>query len=156
MTHDAYDRDDRRILVVDDDELTRSVVARRLRQWGYDPVVFGNPREALQYLKDAPCSVLLTDMSMPETSGLALARAVRRRSPRMPIVLMTGNPDPNLHRRAREHGIGEVVIKKAGPQDELRAAVPCVVLGSPVPGRSRPRRPVRRVTPISPTRFARR
>ncbi len=36
---------------------------------------------------------------------------------------MTGNPDPNLHRRAREHGIGEVVIKKAGPQDELRAAV---------------------------------
>ena len=108
---------------MDDDELTRYVVAKRLRQWGYDPVVFDVPRDALHYLKNGSTSALITDMYMPDTTGLALARAVRLVSPDMPIVLMTGSPDPHLYQSARVNGILEVVIKKAGSHEDLRVAL---------------------------------
>jgi CheY-like chemotaxis protein len=123
LTHDAQPRGAPRILVVDDDELTRYAIGRRLRQWGYEPVIFAQARDALEFLREGSSSALITDMYMPEATGLALVRAVRLVRPDMPIVLMTGNPDPELRRRACAHGVVEIVLKQAGSHGELRSAL---------------------------------
>ncbi len=123
LTNEAQPRGDPRILVVDDDALTRHVVARRLRQWGYEALAFEQAGEVLRFLETATPRALVTDMHMPETDGLALARAVHSAQPHLPIVLMTGDADPSLRQRAHAQGIGEVVLKSTDRHEALRAAL---------------------------------
>lgn len=116
-----YDRGERpqRVLVVDDDELSRYVVARRLVRWGFEPVVFERAEAVLAYLRDGDAQALVTDFEMPERDGLSLARAVRYLRPDLPILLLTAKRDPQLEQRAREAGILAVVVKQAGLDREL-------------------------------------
>lgn len=123
MTHDAQPAGPARILVVDDDALTRFTLARHLRQWGYDPMVFDQARDALEFVKDPSSSALIADIHTPQPTGLSLARAVHLLRPGMPIVLMTGNADPEFHQRVRTNGIVEFVVKQDGSHEELRLAL---------------------------------
>jgi len=113
----------RSIVVVDDDELSRYVVARRLLRWGFEPVVFERAEAVLAYLRDAEAWALVSDLEMPEIDGLALARSVRQMHPAMPIVLLTANRDPDLEARARAAGVSQVVGKQAGVDRELRTVL---------------------------------
>jgi CheY-like chemotaxis protein len=114
---------ERRIIVVDDDELSRYVVARRLQRWGFEPMVFASPTDALHCLRDEGISALISDVYMPEADGLSLARAVRLRRPDLPVLLMTADPAPELVERARAEGVRAVIAKQAGSDRELRSAL---------------------------------
>ncbi|UCE01447.1 MAG: response regulator [Candidatus Latescibacterota bacterium] len=114
---------ERRIVVVDDDELSRYVVARRLQRWGFEPMVFASPSDALHCLRDEGVSALISDVYMPEADGLSLARAVRLRRPDLPVLLMTADPAPELVERARAEGVRAVITKQAGSDRELRSAL---------------------------------
>ncbi len=81
-----------RILLVDDDEHIQSLVASFLKMLGYQVVVAGDAETALQMLSDhsQQIELLLTDLTMPGTSGDVLAARVRERMPSLPILLMSG------------------------------------------------------------------
>ena len=83
---------DATVLVLDDDELVRRSVSRMLAERGYTPVAVADAAAALARLEsdDHGVDLVLSDVRMPGMDGLELAREVRRRHPRMPIVLMTG------------------------------------------------------------------
>ena len=112
-----------RVLVVDDDELSRYVVARRLVRWGFEPLVFERPEAVLRYLQEGEAQALVTDLEMPGHDGLSLARAVRLLRPALPILLLTAKRDPELEPLAREAGVRDVVVKQAGVDGDLRAAL---------------------------------
>ena len=89
----------RTVLVCDDEELIRAVVADALEGEGYRVVQAANGREALDALgtpgtpgamaPDGPCVVLL-DMRMPVLDGWGFMREYRQRpGPRVPVVVMT-------------------------------------------------------------------
>lgn len=92
------------ILLVDDDELLRDVLASCLVQLGYRVLAAGTPSEALTLLAEAPqIQVMISDFTLPEMNGIALAREVLARSPTLPIILATGHqleskdlPDPAI------------------------------------------------------------
>ncbi|HZM15179.1 MAG TPA: response regulator [Candidatus Krumholzibacteria bacterium] len=111
------------VLVVDDDELSRHVVACRLTRWGFAPVVFSRAEAVLQHLRQHDACALVSDLEMPEQDGLSLARAVRQLRPGLPILLLTARREPGLVERAREAGVSAVVAKQAGADRELRAAL---------------------------------
>ena len=81
-----------RLLVVEDDDAVRDLVAMMLRRGGYLAVCAPTPAEALDLLRhpDGPVDALVTDLVMAGMNGLELARAARARDPRLPVLLMSG------------------------------------------------------------------
>jgi signal transduction histidine kinase len=80
------------ILVVDDEELVRHLTARLLRRQGYHVTEVESPRAALERLQSqCECfALLLTDVVMPEMSGVELATQARQIAPHLPVVFMSG------------------------------------------------------------------
>jgi len=104
-----------RVLVVDDEDLVRLVIARQLRFAGFDVSVARDGLEALAALPDAAPDIVLTDLNMPRCNGEQLCRELRAlpASSALPVVLMTGGPIDE----AWLHGIGcAAVVYKPLPE----------------------------------------
>lgn len=84
-----------RVLVVDDDESIRRMVARMLGALRYEAVTAANGQQALNYLSSSPRSIeiLITDLEMPELDGHATIREARRIRPDLGVILMSANPE---------------------------------------------------------------
>lgn len=79
----------KKILVVDDDEMLCRLACDILRTEGYKAVPAANADEALQALEGEEFDLMVTSSHMPGMNGLELARTVRNRSPRFPVIVMT-------------------------------------------------------------------
>jgi CheY-like chemotaxis protein len=79
-----------RILVVDDEEIVRDLLAQLLRDQGYDVTVASSPREARGL--DGRYDLLLTDVVMPESDGPTLARDIKARR----VLFMSGYDQQEL------------------------------------------------------------
>lgn len=111
------------VLVVDDDELSRFVIARRLHRWGYEPVTLGSADEALAFLRRFPARALVSDLHMPGTDGMTLVRAALGLQPDLPVFLMTANPAAELWSEAAAAGARDVLAKQSGSGEALRVAL---------------------------------
>jgi DNA-binding NtrC family response regulator len=80
-----------RILVVDDDPSFRNVLDMRLQQWGYRVAVAADAREAEDLVRDWRPDLVLSDVVMPEASGLELLRRLRQGDPALPVILLTAH-----------------------------------------------------------------
>jgi DNA-binding NtrC family response regulator len=81
------------ILVVDDDDAIRRLVAICLAEKGYVVHGVGNGREALDWLERHDADLVLIDMLMPVMDGGELITTLRDRGHKTPIVVVTGFPD---------------------------------------------------------------
>jgi two-component system cell cycle response regulator CpdR len=113
-----------RILLADDEEPMRTLIARALAEDGHQVIAAADGVEALDRLaKDGGrFDLLLTDVKMPVMDGIALALAAARDHPNLVILLMTGYAD----QRERAHGLDALihdVIAKPFSNQEIRAAV---------------------------------
>jgi CheY-like chemotaxis protein len=113
-----------RILIAEDDEPVRALVARTLLESGHDVVTAADGGAALDALKreNGRFDLLLTDIKMPVMDGIALALATARDHPDVVILLMTGYAD----QRERAHGLDALihdVITKPLSVAGIRAAV---------------------------------
>jgi two-component system, cell cycle response regulator CpdR len=102
-----------RILVAEDELAVRALVTRALTQDGHDVVATADGSEALEAFTQTkePFDLLLTDIKMPMMDGIALALAVARDDPELPIVLMTGYADQRERASGLDALIHEVVAK---------------------------------------------
>jgi two-component system, OmpR family, phosphate regulon response regulator PhoB len=114
-----------RILVVDDEDLVRLVIATMLRVAGFDVDEARDGLEALARLAERRADLVLTDLNMPRCNGEELCRAVRRQpaTAAVPVLLMTGGPIEEARMRAA--GFIEVIYKPLPITlpDLLRAAL---------------------------------
>lgn len=79
------------VLVADDDNTVRTVVARMLRQLGFETIEAGDGDEAIEVVKRAPHLVAVClDLVMPRMPGLETVAELRRLNPGVPVVLMSG------------------------------------------------------------------
>lgn len=80
------------ILVVDDELSNAEVLALILHEEGFQVMVAGDGRQALERIEEAAPDLLITDYMMPGMSGVELARAVRQlpRHRNLPVLLMSG------------------------------------------------------------------
>jgi two-component system, cell cycle response regulator CpdR len=113
-----------RILIAEDDESVRGLVARALLENGHDVVTAADGGAALETLtrERGRFDLLLTDVKMPVMDGIALALAAARDHPDMAILLMTGYAD----QRERAHGLDALihdVITKPLSIADIRSAV---------------------------------
>ena len=82
------------VLVVDDEDDVRGLLRRRLESAGYTAIEADGPKSALRVLDKTKVDVLLTDVLMPERSGVGLIQDVRRTHPGVRVVAMSGAFEP--------------------------------------------------------------
>jgi putative two-component system response regulator len=111
------DRARNRILVVDDEEPVRRIVARILNKQGFQCDEAGDADDALRKLEAGNYAVVLTDMNMPGRSGLELIETIRTRFPDVAPVMMTGVDETELADRALTMGAYGYLIKPTKPNE---------------------------------------
>ena len=79
-----------RILVVDDEESVRDLIARSLSSAEYDVDTAEDGATAVDRLQNNDYDLLITDLKMPGMDGLSVIREARRKSADMPIIIITG------------------------------------------------------------------
>src|SRR3990172_630655 len=81
-----------KILVVDDEPSILRLLEEALTQWGYRVKPAGSGDEALAAIRGDLFDAVLTDVRMPEMSGLDLLREIKRHDESIEVVMMTGYP----------------------------------------------------------------
>ena len=117
-----------RILIAEDEEPLRMLIKRAIAEEGHTVVATADGSEALDALQSegGGFDLLLTDIKMPVMDGIALALAVARDFPKLPILLMTGYAD----QRERVSGLEALicdVISKPFALAEIKFAVASAV-----------------------------
>src|SRR5689334_9510556 len=79
-----------RVLVVDDSDTAREIVARMLRRDGHVVLQAANGREALRLMRMSRADLVLTDLFMPDMDGIELLRALAAEAPDLPVIVLSG------------------------------------------------------------------
>ncbi|MDA8141013.1 MAG: ATP-binding protein [Desulfobacteraceae bacterium] len=109
------------ILFVDDEQILAGLGEQILRRLGYSVKTCTNPEYALALIQADPQAfdLLMSDLTMPEMSGLELAEACKEIRPDLPVVICTGHADllANDQNKADQLGIHNFILKPARLQD---------------------------------------
>ena len=92
------------ILVVDDDPTVRTLLETSLKRNGFEVESAGDGRQALELITEHEFEAVISDIEMPEMTGIELMSEVRNINLDLPVVLLTGNADVNTAIKAVEYG----------------------------------------------------
>ena len=109
-------RKPRPILVVDDDSEIRDVERQILADHGFRVIEARDGGEAMRFIDLDPPALIILDVQMPGVDGPTFARALRARLRRVPLVILTGVPDP---KREADRCNAEAFLRKPFDADEL-------------------------------------
>jgi CheY-like chemotaxis protein/HPt (histidine-containing phosphotransfer) domain-containing protein len=113
------------VLVAEDNEMNREVIARQLRLLAYRADFASDGKQALELWRGKNYAALITDLRMPEMDGYALTAAIRaEESPgdRLSIIALSANASPDEARLCREAGMDDFMTKPL-LLDTLRAVL---------------------------------
>ncbi len=138
--------DGRRVLIVDDNETNRFILARQTVSWGMEADLASSGREALERIdRGEPFDLAILDMQMPGMDGIGLAREIRKRptAEKMPLLLLssaaTTVPRESLTEE-RDGGLAlfSAILTKPTRPDQLRASLAMIYTGAdPMPEKRR-------------------
>jgi putative two-component system response regulator len=111
-----------KVLVIDDEAVVREVIVAMLEGSGYEVVCAATAAEALELFSDESIRVVITDVFMPDGSGLELLETMRIRRPNLPIVLVTGATTRDDLSEALARG-ADGFVAKPFTQTELELAL---------------------------------
>ncbi|OGR88990.1 MAG: hypothetical protein A2992_07145 [Elusimicrobia bacterium RIFCSPLOWO2_01_FULL_59_12] len=114
------------ILIVDDEEVVRSLCSRLLAPLGYPVETAADGRQALACLEKQPFDLVITDYSMPgDLDGLALGHAIKQLFPNTQIILMTAFPAVDTAVEMLRMGACDYLIKPFDPAELIRCVKAC-------------------------------
>ena len=119
-----------RVLYVDDDDVMVVMVERLLERLGYRVTCVHDPARAVELVRAAPAAydAVVTDLNMPELSGLDVARAVQAIRVDLPVIISSGNLPDQLQNEARQAGV-RALVHKQYTLEELGAVIHWVLAG---------------------------
>ncbi|MEV4423346.1 response regulator transcription factor [Patulibacter sp. NPDC049589] len=118
------------LLIVEDDDLTRAFLVEHLAADGYDPLAAATLEEAMAILEQTAPRLVLSDLTLPDGSGLDLLARIRsadgivsRIDPLTPVLLLTGRGSEIDRVRGLEKGADDYLVKPFSyPELRLRIA----------------------------------
>ncbi len=111
-----------RILVIDDDQPMREVMAAILTRSGHTVVCATNGREGKRCYSEQTPDLIITDIIMPEVDGLEFLRQMRFTRPAIPIIAVCGNPTQSgFLQMAKILGARDTLLKPFGAEQLLDA-----------------------------------
>jgi CheY-like chemotaxis protein len=118
-----------RVLLVEDDEDNRELMAEVLASSGFEVLSSATGQEGLKTLSERSVDVVVTDVGMPGMGGLEMARAAKAIAPQVPVVVVTGWVDREDIVTARSRRDVDAVLLKPVDPDALTQAVSDVARG---------------------------
>jgi len=115
-----------RVLIVDDNAINQKVAVRILQQFGYEPAIAANGREALEAIEHEPFDLIFMDVMMPEMDGLEATRQIRKRQmngeqqhfqSRIIICAMTAHAMAGDREKCMGAGMDDYLAKPVRPKD---------------------------------------
>jgi CheY-like chemotaxis protein len=102
-----------RVLFVDDEEPLVYLMTHLLQRLGYRVTGCTSPKEALEMFRSGPRNfdVVVSDLCMPQMSGVDLARELLQIRPGMPILIASGYFGPTDNEKARSLGLPDLLLK---------------------------------------------
>ena len=102
-----------RLLIVDDNELNRDMLARRLERKGYEVVLADGAPELMQRLKEGSVDIVLLDIEMPDISGLEALKTLRETYSQieLPVIMVTAKNQSEDIVKALDLGANDYVTK---------------------------------------------
>jgi DNA-binding response OmpR family regulator len=104
------------VLVVDDEPIVRDVVVRYLQRDGFETLVAGDGDAARRLIEEAPPALVVLDVMLPGTDGLALCRWIRARGD-LPVIMLTARGDEADRIVGLELGADDYVTKPFSPRE---------------------------------------
>jgi two-component system, NtrC family, response regulator AtoC len=101
----------KRVLVVDDDRRMRRTLQILIERMGHESVAAPDAREARDQLGAARFDLVLTDLKLPETSGIGLLEEIRTDHPKLPVILITAYGTIQTAIEAMRKGASDYVLK---------------------------------------------
>jgi DNA-binding NtrC family response regulator len=116
---------EKRILVVDDDQVVGKSFERVLTNKGYRVDTALSGREAFEKYAGADFDMVFTDLRMPDQDGLEVARRIKEMNPWLPIVIVTGYGTQEAEAKAKAIGVAEFLQKPLTPSiiEEVAARI---------------------------------
>jgi DNA-binding response OmpR family regulator len=99
------------ILVVDDERDLVATYERLLRRAGYRVIPAGTRQAALDAIQSERLVLVVSDLMLPDGSGLDVVRAATAATPRTPVVVVTGFPSPAARQAALDAGAAAFIAK---------------------------------------------
>jgi CheY-like chemotaxis protein len=116
------------VLLVEDDDAVRAVLARVLAREGFPTLLAGSAAEALRLFERAPRppAILVSDVILPDRPGPVLARALARRRPDLPVLFISGYEAEDLQSRGDLPAGVPLLPKPFTPADLVQAIRSCL------------------------------
>ncbi len=111
------------ILVADDDDNIRLIVAHYLRKLGFAVTDVADGAQALESLKELSFDLCVLDVRMPHLDGIALVDSILEANPACRVLFITGEADEREIERIHRERIGVAVLRKPFKIDALRRYV---------------------------------
>ncbi|RJQ61356.1 MAG: response regulator, partial [Desulfobacteraceae bacterium] len=113
-----------KVLVVDDDAFIRDVLADILQAGEYDVSTAEDGAEAFaKYTADPGIGLIVSDMNMPQVSGLELITKLRENGSDVPVIILTGNNEIQLAITAINCGANDYLLKDENIQETVLLSV---------------------------------
>jgi two-component system chemotaxis response regulator CheY len=107
-----------RILAVDDDDAVLFLVDRILSKQGYTVKTTVSPREALQMLQGSRFDLLITDIEMPELTGIEMVRIAKANIKNLPpILILSSKNTVDVVLKAKDAGVSYYLVKPFSTTD---------------------------------------
>jgi DNA-binding NtrC family response regulator len=97
--------------VVDDDPDLQEILGICLRHWGFDVAIAANGADGAGLAESYHPDIVLSDVMMPDTSGMDLLKALLSKAPGRPVILMTGYATAELAAAAIKDGALDLLTK---------------------------------------------
>lgn len=114
------------VLVVDDDPYLLESVSTLLEGYGYAVTSCKNARDAIIGLRNDNIGVVLTDIKMPDTSGVKLLEKIHRLNPKIPVILMTAYAELDVAVDGIKNGAFDFIIKPYNPEHLSRSVAKAI------------------------------
>ena len=105
-----------KLLVVDDDPYVLESLSSLLTEFGYTVSTCQNGRDAFEKIKELRFDVVLTDIKMPEITGIELLRHIHIFDPQIPVILLTAFAELDVAVDAIKRGAFDFITKPYNPE----------------------------------------
>jgi len=108
--------DKMKLLIVDDEEKIRRLIAKYAAFEGYEVIEAENGMQAVEMARNGACDLIVLDIMMPELDGFSAAREIRKHSD-IPIILLSARGEEYDRIHGFELGVDDYVVKPFSPRE---------------------------------------
>jgi len=100
-----------KVLIADDEVEFASTIVSRLNLRNFTASMANSGKQALEAIKDAPPDVLLLDLKMPDLNGLEVLATLKKTSPNLAVIILTGHGSLEAGEMGKELGACDYIMK---------------------------------------------